>query len=230
MLASFRQARGLSALQVAEHVGITHQAAGQLDMGTGAWRSLTYEQLTELAHAYGIALPDLLDALQPPNQSGCASDAAKLEAALSRAGRGLHRDDIAISWDWSLQRTEAAADALGDALRGRGLALARPQPGVYVLIARPEILSRHEQQRLHTAIRAAELQLSVAQAQVLRSLLDQPTQHGSRDLFSDPAEREAVAELLAADLLWEWDDAICVSDEAAFSLFLRRSPPDRLIE
>lgn len=232
MLTGYRQARGLSALQIAEHVGITCQAAGHLDSSPSAWRALTYDQLTELAHAYGISLTDLLDTLDRPRRDaagGLPDDAAKLEAALSKANGPLHRDDIAISWGWTLQRTEAAADSLVCALRARGQALGRPQAGVYQLITRPEILSRHEHQRLQDAIRAAPLQLTAMQASVLRALLDQPHHQGSHELFTDPAEHQAVAELLAADVLWEWDDAIFIRDEVAFSLFLRRSPPDSLI-
>ncbi len=89
LLSDYRQARGLSTAQVAERVGISRSAAAQLDRGDGAWRALTFEQLTSLAATYGVDLGDLVHRLtsRRPGQPFASNDATKLEAALSHAGQ-----------------------------------------------------------------------------------------------------------------------------------------------
>lgn len=137
-LSDYRQARGLSTAQIAERVGISRNAASELERTESAWRSLTFEQLSGLAATYGIVLGDLIDHLTSPRPGRPlrSDDATKLEAALSHAGE-LRRDDIAITFDWTLELTEAAFSSLVAALRGRGQALARPSPETYRLITRP---------------------------------------------------------------------------------------------
>jgi len=93
-LSEYRQARGLSTAQVAERVGISRNAAAQLDRHDGAWRALNFEQLTSLAATYGVDLDDLIHRLtsRRPGHPLSSDDATKLEAALSHAGQ-VRRDE-----------------------------------------------------------------------------------------------------------------------------------------
>lgn len=65
---------------------------------------------------------------------------------------------------------------------------------------------------------------TLAQANVVRVLADLPGNRGSRALFTDPDEHEAITALLAAGTLGEWDDTLAISADAAFSLYERYRP------
>jgi len=225
LLSEYRQARGLSTAQVAERVGISRNAAAQLDRHDGAWRALTFEQLISLAATYGVDLDDLIHRLtsRRPGYPLSSDDATKLEAALSHAGQ-VRRDDIAIALGWTLERTEAAFSALADELRTRGQALARPGPENYRLITRPDILNIDQIQKLTAARLSKGAGPTLAQANVIRVLADQPGNRGSRALFTDPDEHQAITELLAAGTLGEWEDTLAISSDAAFSLYERYRP------
>jgi len=225
LLSEYRLARGLSTAQVAERVGISRNAAAQLDRHDGAWRALNFEQLTSLAATYGVDLGDLIHRLtsRRPGYPLSSDDATKLEAALSHAGQ-VRRDDIAIALGWTLERTEAAFSTLADKLRTRGQALARPGPETYRLITRPDILNVDQIQKLTGARLSKGAGPTLAQANVVRVLADQPGNRGSRALFTDPDEHQAITELLAAGTLGEWEDTLAISADAAFSLYERYRP------
>lgn len=227
-LSDYRQARGLSIVEVAQRVGITRDAAHQLDRNTASWRALTVEQLVTLAGLYGVDSTELLDRMTSRKrfQERYAHDGVVLEAALSD-GEERSRDDIARVLGWTLDRTEAAFAALADALRGRGQIITRPAPETYRLIARPGLLRADQRARLNDAHRS-ETGPDAATADVIRVLADMPNHRAARNLFTRPGEQAAIAELLQNRSLEELDDAIALSPEIAFSIYRRRHPPSHL--
>jgi len=72
---------------------------------------------------------------------------------------------------------------------------------------RPDILSIDQIQKLAGARLSKGAGPTLAQANVVRVLADQPGNRGSR-LFTDPDEHQAITELLAAGTLGEWEDTL----------------------
>lgn len=233
-LQAYRLGRGLSLGDVAERSGLSHNAITNLETpGTAALRALTFDQLQGVAAIYGIALTDLLDWLRSEptgaKRRPGPHDAARLEAALAEADEPLDRECLAIGLEWTLERTQAALDALADALRGRGQAIARNGAGHHRLISRPGVLSHDERRRLRSAPGHVDRNLSVPEASVLRVLLDQPNQRGTHAMFTDPKEQDAVAALLRAETLVEYGDTLAIHDDVAFSLLHRYRPPRSVV-
>lgn len=229
-LSFYRVGKGLSPGAVAASIGLTHNAIERLENGTRAWRALTYDQLIALAAIYGIALSDLLDRLADKpdaHHPATPADAAKVEAVMVDAREGIDRDDIAIAFGWTLERTQAAIDALIDTLRDRGQSVAQLAAGRYRLMARPGLIDYDEQTRLQAARGRTTLTLGPTEATVLRVLLDHANHSGSCELFDDPAERVAVGTLIKAGMVFEWGDSLCVSSQVAFSLYEHPLPPER---
>lgn len=177
-LQTYRLRKGLSPSQAAERTGLSHNAITNIEIsGETALRSLTFDQLTVLAAVYGIALTDILDWLRA-QPSGSFSrpdpeDTAKIEAALADADQPIDREWFAVSFGWTLQRTQAALDAVVERMRGSGQALVQTTTARYRLISRPGVLSHDEQQRLRNQRSHADRNLSLAEANVLRVVLDQ---------------------------------------------------------
>jgi len=197
--------------------------------GENALRSLTFDQLSVMAAVYGIELTDILDWLRGEPRGARnrvePGDAAKIEAALAEADEPMDREWLAVSFGWTLERSQAALDAVVERMRDGGQALMQPTSGRYRLIARPEVLSRDEQQALQNQRRRTDHNLSRAEATVLRVVLDQPNQTCTHAAFTDPAERDAIAELLRTGKLLEFDNSLHVHEDIAFSLFHRYRPP-----
>lgn len=225
-LSAYRQARGLSLAQVAERAGITRDVAAGLERNTACCKALSVGQLITLAELYGVDPIDVLKRITtaPRDRQGPAIDPARLEAALSD-GREHHREDLAETFDWTLQRTEAAFDQLSGRLRDRGLALTRPRPETYRLIGRPELITDRQRSRLNADRTGAADSPTAAQANVIRHLADTPNHRAARERFTSAEQQAAVSELLADGLLVELDDAIALTDETAFSIYRRRKPP-----
>lgn len=233
-LQAYRLGRGLSPSDVAERAGLSHNAIANLEnQDTTALRALTFDQLTGVAAIYGIALTDLLDWLRSEPTGAPVrpdpEDAAKLEAALADTDEAVDRDGLAIGLEWTLERTQAALDALVDTLRGRGQAVARTSGDRYRLISRPGVLSDDEQLRLRAARGRADRNLTVPEANVLRVLLDQPNASATHAIFTDPKEQDAVAALLRAGTLLEFDHVVSIHEDVAFSLFNRYRPPQSVV-
>ena len=233
-LQAYRLGRGLSPGDIAERSGLSHNAIANFEnQGTTALRALSFDQLSGLAAIYGIALTDLLDWLRSEPTGAHVrpdpEDAAKVQAALADADEAIDRDGLAISLQWTLERTQAALDALIDTLRGNGQAIARTSCGHYRLIPRPGVLTHDEQLRLRAARGRADRNLTVPEATVLRVLLDQPTMSATHAMFTDPKERDAVAALLRAGTLLEFDHVLSIHEDAAFSLFNRYRPPQSVV-
>lgn len=87
------------------------------------------------------------------------------------------------------------------------------------------MLSDDERERLRAARGRTDRNLAVPEASVLRVLLDQPNESGTRAMFSDPDEQDAISALLRAGTLLESDDGFHIHDDIAFSLFRRYRPP-----
>lgn len=229
-LQSYRLRKGLSPGEVAERTGLSHNAINNLESpGENALRSLTFDQLTVVGAVYGIELTDILDWLrgEPRGARNRAepADAAKIEAALADADEPMDRECFAVAFGWTLERSQAALDAVAERMRGSGQALMQVAGDRYRLIARPEVLSRDDQQQLQVQRRRTDHNLSRAEATVLRVVLDQPNQTCAHAMFTDPKERDAVAELLRAGRLLEFDDSLHVHEDVVFSLFHRYRPP-----
>lgn len=229
-LLAYRLGRGLSPRDVAERSGLSHNAIANLENeGSTALRALTFDQLSTIAAIYGIALTDLLDALRSELDGGQArpeaEDAAKVQAALADAGEAIDRDGLAIGLQWTLDRTQDALDTLIKALRGSGQSIVRTKEGRHRLIARPDVLTNDERERLRAASGRTDRNLTVPEATVLRVLLDQPNESGTRAMFSDPDQQEAISALLRAGTLMESQDGFHIHDDVAFSLLRRYRPP-----
>ena len=229
-LLAYRLDRGLSPRDVAERSGLSHNAIANLENeDSTALRGLTFDQLSTIAAIYGIALADLLDALRSEatgrQTRPDAKDAAKIQAALADAGEAIDRDGLAIGLQWTLERTQDALDTLIDTLRGSGQSIVRTKDGRYRLIARPNLLTSDERERLRAASARTDRNLTVPEATVLRVLLDQPNESGTRAMFSDPEQQEAISALLRAGTLLESQDGFHIHDDIAFSLLRRYRPP-----
>ncbi|MDP8909687.1 MAG: hypothetical protein M3N47_11365 [Chloroflexota bacterium] len=55
-------------------------------------------------------------------------DTAKIEAALADADQPTDREWFAVSFGWTLERTQAALDAVVERMRGSGQVSCRPPP------------------------------------------------------------------------------------------------------
>lgn len=133
-LLACRLGRGLSPRDVAERCGLSHNAIANIENeGSTALRALTFDQLTAIAAIYGIALTDLLDWLRSEPTDGHRrpdpEDAARIQAALTDADEAIDRDGLAISLQWTRERTQGVLDALIETIRGSGQAIARTKAG-----------------------------------------------------------------------------------------------------
>lgn len=91
------------------------------------------------------------------------------------------------------------------------------------------MLSDDEQLRLRAARGRADRNLTVPEANVLRVLLDQPNESAPHAMFTDPKEQDAVAALLRAGTLLEFDRVLSIHEDVAFSLFNRYRPPQSVV-
>lgn len=126
----------------------------------------------------------------------------------------------------------AAPRALDEAAQRRLLraaAVARTSGDRYRLISRPGVLSDDEQLRLRAARGRADRNLTVPEANVLRVLLGQPNASATHATFTDPEEQDAVAALLRAGTLLEFDHVVSIHEDVAFSLFNRYRPPQSVV-
>ena len=207
---------GLSQREVAHGIGLTGQAYARIEEGNHA--ALTLLAVIRLADALAVERGRLLKEEQGHEHALAeASDAARLEAALTLSAAGLRRDDIASILSWPLRRVDSASSALRRELCGRALVVHRAPRGQRLrLVPRAELLSSDERASI-ARVRIQRQRLTIRQARILRALRDGDLD--SRwEQHTSSRDRVDLAALMNAGLVERRQSRITLTSGASFSL------------
>lgn len=108
--------------------------------------------VVRLAEVLGTTPARLLRPEQGPTSVIGQADDVKLEAALVRAGRSMHRDDLARGFGWSPERVIRGLEALGRRLEGTGQCLSPTSWGWFLLRERGDVWSDFEEAAITRAM------------------------------------------------------------------------------
>jgi hypothetical protein len=140
--------------QLAASIGAGAPRMSDLLAGSGGVENLTLKELKRLGERLGIDGMELVVLEERPRRGPPpSSDAVKLHAVMSRAGRALVRRDISDVLGWDLRRVKAAIAEVDAMLEGTGELLHRIGCQFLVLRPRDSVLSDQER------VRADRLQL-----------------------------------------------------------------------
>ena len=128
------------------------------------------------------------------------TDERAVEALLASVHEPCTAHQLACGLRWTLERTIDALRRLERNLATTGQTVERLGHHTYALAARPGIVTPAEVAR---CVRHDRKPLDLAAASVLHRALTRPSNERTRDALGSPAERAAVARLIAVGLLEE---------------------------
>lgn len=165
-ISELRRLAGLSQRALARLLGVAPMTMRRIEED-GGHGDLTLRFVARMAEVLGADLATLLPAAQPVEP---LPDDRIVEAALVDLGRYTPSEELARALSWTLERTNAALEALETRLRPTGSILKRKR-FEYMLGARRSALSEKQ----HDALQRVALNrwgLHLGTARVLRDVLD----------------------------------------------------------
>jgi len=152
------------------------------------------------------------------------SDERAVEALLASVHEPCTAHQLACGLRWTLERTIDALRRLERNVATTGQTVERLGHNTYALAARPGIVTSAEVSR---CVRHDHKPLDLAAASVLHRTLTRPAKERTREALGTPAERAAVARLIAVGLLEEKAGVYWPTQraEATFAATPRRQLP-----
>lgn len=205
---------GISARDLANHVGVTYRVINQLERdGNPRWLPLT--AACDLARCLGLPLQALF-LREEPDAVSEYSRVAKLGAVLLSTGALTAMEDLARAFGWSLTEVAQVADALGAELAPVGMTLVRQSNRLALMSAVDDVPDA--ELLVVKRGQAARFGMRVPDARMVADVAASADGIAADVLAPSLTSRMSLSNLVAAGLLRIEDGRVYLTDDVRFSI------------